>query len=365
MDDCECKYRKTIKCLVKSNKLMRKEIHVLQCQVNSLTQIIQISNGEINVGSMTQPVDNLYVTNIVSTDFTFKGLNLDDNTASLTPSFDSFPQTWLTTNINISALRTYHYTLNTPSWIKWAVENNLSVMIGITLNNYKDELDTLSQDYLNNSSKYDSYIIAIAIGNEESTLNISSMNEGMLYAKTLINNNKLPKNAKVTTVLRESPDWISPTYPPVDAKFTNNFLQLSSNLDIICFNMYDGYTNPSLPLEVRLSWISDPPNNKFSLTLNGFGAMRFAMLAAGVQDKQFWCTELGWASSGSIPGSNIENLKIYYDNFLNFNMTIPFYPQTSPQSVNLPNRLFYFTIRDANNENYGLYYNDAKLNPKF
>ena len=51
------------------------------------------------------------------------------------------------------------------------------------------------------------------------------MNNGMVYAKNLININKLPVNAKVTTVLEESPDWVTPTFPPIDAKFTANFLQ--------------------------------------------------------------------------------------------------------------------------------------------
>ena len=90
--------------------------------------------------------------------------------------------------------------------------------------------------------------------------------------------------------------------------------------------MYDGYTNPQVPLSVRLSWISNISQNEFSLTMNGFGAIRFAMEASDLMDKPFWCTETGWQSSGQIDGSNIPNLKSFYTNFLNHNPKIPFYP---------------------------------------
>jgi len=117
-------------------------------------------------------------------------------------------------------------------------------MIGITLNNYQIELNQLSSDYLAASpllkSQYDIGIIAIAIGNEEPASNISQMNDGMIYAKNLIKTGKLPKNAKVTTVLtNNNSDWVISTYLPMNARFTENFLEIYSNMDIICFNLYD------------------------------------------------------------------------------------------------------------------------------
>ena len=130
--------------------------------------------------------------------------------------------------------------------------------------------------------------------------------------------------------------------------------------------MYDGYTNPPQPLDVRLSWISDIPNNEFSITLNAFGAMRFAMEFAGLTIP-FWCTEIGWESVPGLSGASIPNLETFYNNFLNFNMEEQFYPESSPHTVSSPDRLFYFTIRDVpgQNETFGLYTSDSTLTPKF
>lgn len=258
------------------------------------------------------------------------------------------------------------------------VQNNLEVMIGITLNNYKIELDQLSNDYLiadsTLKSQYDIGVIAIAIGNEEPVSNISQMNDGMIYTKNLISLGKLPKNVKVTTVLSNgSSEWIiSPVslpYSPMNARFTPNFLELYPNIDIICFNLYDGYylINPSVPIETKLSWGNPLP----SVTLNGFGSVRFAIDAAiktepNFTDKPFWCTEIGWESSNpNNTNSSLTNLKTFYNNFLLFNMSNTFIPENSTRAVTAPDRIFYFTIRDANNETFGLYTENSVLTPKF
>lgn len=369
-----------LKCKVCKNK---KDIEKLQKEIvklqNQLNQISQISEDNINLGSSTNPIDNIFTTNIVSSDFSLKGINLDDDTANLTPPVDEkqiiFPQNWLTTNKPISSFRTFHYNLNTPNWIKWGVENNLEVMIGITLENYEVELNNLSNDYLSDSilkSKYDINIIAIAIGNEKS--DITQMNKGMLYAKTLISSGKLPKNAKVTTVLTNgNSEWFISTtkpnekYTPMNTIFTQNFFELYPNMDIICFNLYDGYSliNPDVSIEVKLSWTNP------SVTLNGFGAVRFALDAASKTQKPFWCTEIGWESDFSKKDPNnkngsLPNLRKFYSNFLLFNMDSNFTPEASTRSVKPPDRIFYFTIRDANNETFGLYTNNNKiLDPKF
>jgi hypothetical protein len=363
---------KCLKCQVCKNtndiKKLQEEIVRLQNQINL---IAQISGENVNLGSPENPINNIFVSNIVNNDLSLKGINFDDTTSALVPSFDSFPKNWLTTNIFISSFRTYHYDLNTPNWIKWGVQNNLEVMIGITLGNYQNELDRLSNDYLSADttlkSQYDINVIAIGVGNEEPVSKISLINEGLIYAKNLLQTNKLPKNSKITTVLTNAAsDWIVSTYPPMNARFTENFLDLYPNIDIICFNLYDGYSNPELPLEVRLSWDNSTP----SVTLNGFGAIRFAIDAAiktipNFTNKPFWCTEVGWQSSGDIPGSTVENLKTFYTNFLLFNMSNSYIPQESTRAVIPPDRIFYFTIRDANNEFFGLYSGNSVLTPKF
>jgi hypothetical protein len=138
-------------------------------------------------------------------------------------------------------------------------------------------------------------------------------------------------------------------------------------MDIICFNLYDGYflTDLNIPIERKLSWGNPLP----SVTLNGFGAVRFAINAAiktekNFIDKSFWCTEIGWESLGNI-NSSVANLKTFYTNFLLFNMANNFITENSTQSVRAPDRIFYFTIRDANNETFGLYTNNSVLTPKF
>lgn len=365
---------KCLKCQVCKNtkdiKKLQREVAKLQNQLNKFTQI---SGDNVNLGSSTNPIDNIFTNNIVSDDFSLKGINLDDSTENLIPSFQSFPQNWLIAGKAISSFRTFHYNLNTPDWIKWGIQNNLEVMIGITLENYQTELNNLSDDYLNSGSlksQYDINIIAIAIGNEKS--DITQMNEGMIYAKNLISLGKLPKNSKITTVLTNgNSEWITPTYPPITARFTQKFFELYPNMDIICFNLYDGYSliDPNVPISVKLSWTNP------SVTLNGFGSVRFAIDAAiktetDFRDKPFWCTEIGWESSFSKIDPNnkngsLANLKTFYTNFLLFNMDASFTPEASNRSVNPPDRIFYFTIRDVNNETFGLYTDNPVLTPKF
>lgn len=362
----KCKICKNTKAI----KELQKQVKDLQKQIDLISDI---SGDNVNLGSFENPIDNIFVSNIVSNDFSLKGITLDDTTEELDPSFESFPRNWLrndTPIAPIASFRTYHYDGKTPDWIRWGIQNNLEVMIGITLEFYQTELNQLSVDYLTDPELrrlYDINIIAIGVGNEES--DIAQMNEGMIYAKSLISSGRLPRNAKVTTVLlNESAQWITPTYPPMSARFTQNFLELYPNMDIICFNLYDGYslTDPNVPIEVKLSWGNPLP----SVTLNGFGAVRFAIDAAirtepNFVDKPFWCTEIGWESSGGNENSSLDNLRTFYNNFLLFNMMSTFIPQESTRAVRPPDRIFYFTIRDANNETFGLYTANPTLTPKF
>lgn len=401
---CECyehlnkkirRQGKTINCLRSNQRKIEKEIDILQCQMDEVLSVLHIDNGVTigdpdnpiqniyteNIGSNLQAPDNLHSDNIVNNDYSTKGICLDDSTALLTPSFDSFPESWIKANAPISMCRTYHYNLNTPNWIEWFVENNISVMVGITLADHQNELDTFSADYLAANSElkelYDIYIVAIGVGNERPIGEIADMNAGMQYAKGLRTSGDLPNGALITTVLEELPVWITDTFPPPAARFTNNFKLLIPEIEIVCFNMYDGYTNPGQPDIVRLSWCSMPNDGKFSITLNAFGAMRFAMEFTSIDfpkilDTPFWCTETGWESVPGVQGASIPNLETFYSNFLNFNMEEEFYPQgasnpSSPHTVLPPNRLFYFTVRDETlrNETFGLYTENTILTPKF
>lgn len=377
------RHKKTIDCLLCNQRKMEKDIIRLQRQMDQMLDVIQISCNSVTIGNPNNPIQNIYtenigdnsqspnnlhIDNIINTDYSMKGICLDDATAALTPSFNTFPESWIIAGAPISMCRTYHYNLNTPEWIEWFVENNISVMVGITLDDYQNELDAFSVAYLAADSGlkglYDQYIIAIGVGNENVDKRIADRNSGMLYAKTLISNSDLPMNAKVTTVLSVLPRWITPTYPPDEAKFTDDFKQLLQNLEIVCFNMYDAYSTISQPLNVRLSWMSQPPNI-LSIMLNVFGAMRFAMASAGISYLPFWCVETGWESVPGLQGASVPNLETYYNNFLNFNMEEEFYPQEAQHSVLPPDKIFYFTIRDVRGETFGLYTSNSTLTPKF
>jgi hypothetical protein len=359
----------------------------MQKRLDALYSVIQIApNGQVTIGSPLDPVDNFYVDNIgslaqpvnnlytegsVADSFNLKGICLDDNTAALTPSFLSFPKQWLNNPAPVASVRTYHYLSglgnNDRTWVKWLIQNSISVVIGITLSNYQEELNTLASDYLVTKSLYDQFTLAIVVGNEEDSSKIPTIQAGIAYARSLIQAGNLP-NTKVTTVLKDDGNWLVNTYPPENAEFTPNFALLEPSLDIICFNMYDAYYAPAfVPVTTKLSWTSR--NDQRSVTLNGFGAVRNAMRKRNYI-KPFWCTEVGWQwpkSNSENPGNSLDNLKTFYTNFLAFNMTDSFVPELGTIPVTPPNRILYFTIRDVPgmDETFGLYTKNENLTPKF
>jgi hypothetical protein len=358
---CTCK-----KCILKKLAIQHEQIKRLNERVCDLESVIKIfNNGEVTIGSKDRPINTIFVDTIVRTtteeeeNMTNKGICLDDTTSTFTPSFTSFPEKWLTTTVPIGSVRTYHYGtgVDNRGWVKWLMTNNIKVMIGITLNQYEKELELLQTDYAALKPLFDKNVLAIAIGNEQK--DISAMIAGIAYAKNLRSQSKLPK-VYITTVLENI--WMTNTYPPSNATFTPEFMTLAPSLDIICFNMYDGYATQNPPINVRLSW---GPGT--SVTLNGFGAVRFAMAKAGIPaDIPFWCTEVGWESSStSNQSASIANLQTFYTNFVKFDTTELFTPQESNTQVLPPERIFYFTIRDTNSETFGLYTNDEALKPKF
>ena len=306
-----------------------------------------------------------------------KGICIEDKTASYTPmshypliSTDTFPSVWPTTAYPIKSMRIFSYSQgNVPAkqWALWAIKNNIKILIGINLQNYTSDLDTLSADYLAADpalkQKFEDNILAYAVGNEAGVGEIPNMIAGITYARNLITGNNLP-NKPVSSVLSLTEQWITNTYPPENGIFTADFLTLEPNLDIIMFNAYGGYFLyiPEL-LDASLSWTSN--GQQFSVLLNQFGAIRSAMSKACIS-KELWITETGWSSA---PVSNAEptgwstpdNQRTFYKNFLNFNMNVPFLPQEASTYVMPPERIFWFSVRDSYyallniNEYFGLY----------
>ena len=116
----------------------------------------------------------------------------------------------LVNNNVIESVRTYHYSLNSPAWLQFMVMNRIHVVVGITLSQYSMELTNLSKDYRTANATlkhlYDTYVLAIAIGNEET--DTVSINAGISLARSMQDEGFLPINAKLTTVLQETDNWI-------------------------------------------------------------------------------------------------------------------------------------------------------------
>ncbi len=397
--ECSCSCRRCLKEeICRQNKKinsLHRDVCELKKKVNTLCDIIHVSpSGDVTIGSEEKPIDTLYVDYIgsvtqpiitihtvdgIAKNFDLRGICLDDNTALLTPSFTTFPQQWLKSDSLTQCVRTYHYAGNDRTWIQWLIQKKICVMVGITLSPphvYQLEIDAFVADYADPILKplFDTYVIAIGVGNEQNASQLGLMKTRIANTKQLIQEGKLPAT-KVTTVLVDNNDWLLNTFPPNAAVFTQNFNDLYQSLDIICFNMYDAYGSPAVvPTKTKLSWASDGQSN-LSVTLNGFGAVRNAMIK-NEYTKPFWCTEVGWqapAQSGNNPGNNISFLKEFYTNFLGFNMASMFVPQGQSTAVDAPDRIFYFTIRDVpsmgSGETFGLYESstvtDSGLKPKF
>lgn len=347
---------------------------MLEKRVRLLESVIHISkNGQVTIGtednpvdvvytkvigSVSQPVDTINTVELVDLSFATKGICLDDGTAVLTPSFSDFPRQWLNNTLNIGSVRTYHYgtEVDDRPWVLWLMQQGVKVMIGITLGAYQTELALLQSDYVANKPLFDANTLAIAVGNEQPSSAIQLIQTGITQAVGLRAQGLLP-NVPITTVLKDDGNWLQNTFPPANATFTENFLTLAPSLDIFCFNMYDGLFATGAPINVRLSWATP------SVTLNGFGAIRFAMGKSNYQDKKFWCTEVGWNTT---PPNTVAQLSRFYSGFIQFNTQAAFTPEDTSVEVQPPNRIFYFTIRDTGGETFGLYTaNTNTLVPKF
>lgn len=332
------------------------------------------------ISTLQKQVIDLNNVSLVPTDMANKGINIDDTTVALTPSSsnptkssDTFPFLWLKTSSSLGTIRTYHYDTNGANWVSWAVQNNIKVIVGIDLASYTAQLNSLSSAYTSADtilkSQYDLNVIAIAIGNEEPASSLTSIQNGITYANTLM----LPSNAKITSVLNFDNDWSQNSFPPSSCTFTAAFLTLEPSLDVLCFNCYGGYftygTQQFITVENSTSWQSTI--NGGSVLLNQFGAVRFAMTAASIT-KEFWVTETGWCSSTELSHnsswSNITNEKAFYTGFLGFSLTTPFVPQSST-AVMPPNKIIYFSVRDVpggeGGAGFGLYTSSSTLIAKF
>jgi len=293
-----------------------------------------------------------------------KGICIDDTTAAYTPRSnypiiptDTFPSVWPNSAYPISSIRVFSYSLGSApakEWVLWAVQNNIKVLIGINLQDYTTDLNALSNDYLaadpTLKQNFNDNVLAYAVGNEANVPEIQQIIDGIAYAKDLISESKLP-NKPVSTVLNLNEQWILNTFPPENAIFTADFLNLEQYIDVIMFNTYGGYFiyEPSL-LDASLSWTSN--GQTFSILLNQFGAVRSAMRKQNIT-KEFWIGETGWSSAplGNHPEppgwSSLPHLKTFYKNFFDFNMDTPYLPQLATQTVMPPNRIFYFSVRDS------------------
>jgi hypothetical protein len=209
----------------------------------------------------------------------------------------------------------------------------------------KSEVDMLATSISSWTQNQRANIIAYSVYNEPKTTDIVASLIGTIdYLKNKLS--IIPGALKpVTVCLQFTNLWINPTYPISSAKFTDKALQLFNHLDFICFNIYGSFFDKTKTLSESLSW-SDG-----SILNNQFKAVRTAMAKAGISSYKFWASEIGWqgAPDGiSTAWNNLANEKKFYTNFL-----------LTPKDDNiLPDRLFWFSLRDSGTEYFGLYTSD-------
>jgi hypothetical protein len=281
------------------------------------------------------------------------GINLDDSTIKTIPSKSTFPSNWPLTKTPINSARTYHVSDNSLKWLNYLTLNNVEVFIGMYT---KSEVDMLATSISSWTQNQRANIIAYSVYNEPKTTDIvASLIDTIGYLKSKLS--IIPGALKpVTVCLQFTNLWINPTYPISSAKFTDKALQLFNHLDFICFNIYGSFFDESNTvkrykgnlqnaLTESLSW-SDG-----SILNNQFKAVRTAMTKAGISSYKFWASEIGWqgAPDGiSTSWNNLANEKKFYTNFL-----------LTPKGDNiLPDRLFWFSLRDSGTEYFGLYTSD-------
>ena len=278
------------------------------------------------------------------------GINLDDSTIKTIPSKSTFPSNWPLTKTPINSARTYHVSDNSLKWLNYLTLNNVEVFIGMYTKNEVDVLSTAISSWTKNQL---SNIIAYSVYNEPQTTDIVDSLIGTVdYLKSKLS--IIPGGLKpVTVCLQFTNLWINPTYPTSDAKFTDKALELFKHLDFICFNIYGSFFDESNTvkrykgnvqnaLAESLSW-SDG-----SILNNQFKAVRAAMASTGLSSYKFWASEIGWEGApdgNSNPWNKLENEQKFYSNFL-----------LTPKDDNiLPDRLFWFSLRDSGTEYFGLY----------
>jgi hypothetical protein len=270
------------------------------------------------------------------------GINLDDSTIKTIPSKSTFPSNWPLTKTPINLARTYHVSDNSLKWLNYLTLNNVEVFIGMYT---KSEVDMLATSISSWTQNQRANIIAYSVYNEPPNTDIVASLIGTIdYLKNKLS--IIPGALKpVTVCLQFTNLWINPTYPIASAKFTDKALQLFNHLDFICFNIYGSFFDETNTLPESLSW-SDG-----SILNNQFKAVRTAMTKAGISSYKFWASEIGWqgAPDGiSTSWNNLANEKEFYTNFL-----------LTPKDDNiLPDRLFWFSLRDSGTEYFGLYTSD-------
>ena len=264
---------------------------------------------------------------------------------------------WPLTDSPVSSVRTYSFN-GSVEWIKSLLSQNVKVFIGIDV---KESIDNMFNVLKTWDSKSLSNIIAFSVANEPP---FDAKNHPELIQQAASEINKRAKALKSSLNSLYTSKKL-PT-PPITACFVTDTFKLSAYkvlfeskvLDpIFCSNIYGGLWNsgnkPSTTDELNknLNWGLDdiiPSQIKgITNTIKGYN----------ISGSRLWITEVGWPSTPmphTLGFSNHEWTTVHteqqlYTGFL-----------TANNPSDLLDYVFWFTIRDSNNETFGLYDSSGK-----
>jgi hypothetical protein len=314
-----------------------------------------------------------------------RGINLEDQTVLNIDPFKNSPEnnlpiSWPYVNLyenKPNTYRTFSFSgKQNQNWVKYLILNDFFVMIGLDLSNNSEDIDELVEFYADNKIKMEKFLIAISVANEPFVSEINQIKTKIKVIRDLITQKKLmdiPITCVVSLTENETQQWIVPgtSYPPKSCRFSEFYVDLLSDLDIIAFNCYGGFFSQrslteelsfDVALSESISWI---PGN--SILINQFSALRSAMKAVNLPtNKRLWITETGWSSSqllrngevirdqDGVPQttpewSNQANQLTFYRNFLNFDMqtNMKFTIDDFDYNFEPPEKIFFFCLRDS------------------
>ena len=284
-----------------------------------------------------------------------RGITLDRTTKN-TDVNKTWPliNIWPLTDSSVSSVRTYSFN----EWVKPLLSKDVKVFIGIDL---KDSINVIFDQLNNFDSKSLSNIIGFSVANEPPH---DTTNQDLINQTTSNISNR-------ATTLR---NYLNPLYtskqlttPPITVCFVtdtfNHYKSLfeSKVLDpIFCSNIYGGLWDsgdkPSTTNELNknLNWGSDDVITNqikgIANTINGYK----------ISGSRLWITEVGWPSTPmpktlgfkNHSWTTVHTEQQLYTGFL-----------TANKPSELLDYVFWFTIRDSNNESFGLF--DKNFKSKF